>query len=149
MNSFKHEYQPQVLANAKALASALAGEGIKVLGDPALGYTETHQVLVEVGYGQGQEMARRLEQSNIICNYQALPWDEGFSASSGLRLGVQEMTRFGLREADCPELAGLMAEVIREGREVGEQVAKFRERCLDLSYCFNEFQAKSWLANMF
>ena len=148
MNSFKHEYQPQVLANARALAQALAEAGLTVLGDASAGYTETHQVLVEVGYGQGPAVARRLEESNIICNYQALPWDEGFSASSGLRLGVQEMTRFGLRESDCPELAQLMARVILEGEPVGAEVARFRERFTTLGYCFRGPEVDAFLQDM-
>ena len=41
MNSFKESYQPQVLANAKAFASALADEGLEVQGNPELGYTQT------------------------------------------------------------------------------------------------------------
>ena len=53
MNHFKDAYQPAVIANAKAFARALAAAGLKVAGDPAIGYTETHQVIVEVGYGRG------------------------------------------------------------------------------------------------
>ena len=44
-----------------------------MLGDPAIGYTETHQVLVDVGYGTGPEVAERLEENNIIVNYQPPP----------------------------------------------------------------------------
>jgi aminomethyltransferase len=43
MNHFKEEYQPKVLANAKALAHALHDCGLQVAGDPADGYTETHR----------------------------------------------------------------------------------------------------------
>ena len=71
-----------------------------VEGDPEHGYTETHQVIVRVGYGKGPVMARRLEENNIIVNYQAAPDDEGFTAASCLRMGVQEMTRFGMKEED-------------------------------------------------
>ena len=58
------------MANAKAFARALHDAGLDVQGDPAVDYTETHQVIVRVGYGRGHEMATRLEDSNIICNYQ-------------------------------------------------------------------------------
>ena len=37
-----------------------------------------------------------LEDNNIICNYQAAPDEEGFTAAGALRLGVAEMTRFGM-----------------------------------------------------
>ena len=36
-----------------------------MLGDPEIGYTETHQVLVSVGYGVGPEIAERLEGVTI------------------------------------------------------------------------------------
>ena len=67
-------------------------------GNPGVGYTETHQVIVRVGYGKGPLMAERLEENNIIVNYQAAPDDEGFTTASCLRMGVQEMTRFGMEE---------------------------------------------------
>ena len=138
MNRFKADYQPQVLKNAKALAKGLAGAGIQVCGDPALGYTETHQVVVEVGYAKGIEAARALEENNIICNYQALPLDEGFTASSGLRLGVSEMTRFGMKEADMATVAGLMAEVLLKGATVKDKAAQLRKDFLELGYCFQD-----------
>ena len=44
--------------------------------------------IVEVGYGRGIEIAaQRLEDNNIVCNYQATPDDEGFTAAGALRLG--------------------------------------------------------------
>ena len=79
MNAFKDSYQRQVIGNAKALAKALEDQGVTVCGDKSMGYTETHQVLVDVGYAKGTEMARLLEDNNIIVNYQALPTDEGFT----------------------------------------------------------------------
>ncbi len=68
-------------------------------------YTETHQVIVRVGYGRGAEVAGRLEDNNIICNYQAAPDEEGFTAAGALRLGVAEMTRFGMAPDDFAEVA--------------------------------------------
>ncbi len=136
MNSFKEEYQPRVIANARAFARALHDAGMDVAGDPALGWTETHQVVLNVGYGRGPEIARRLEENNIIVNYQGRPQDEGFSAAGGLRLGVSEMTRFGMEEDDFAELAGMINAVVREGRNLREEVKTFRKRFLDLRYCF-------------
>jgi glycine cleavage system T protein len=138
MNAFKDQYQPQVIKNAKALAKALCDQGLSVCGDSAFGFTETHQVVVDVGYGKGPEAARRLEDNNIIVNFQALPWDEGFTASSGLRLGVSEMTRFGMKEEDFRELASLMADVILQQRQVRSEVIKLRQRFTELNYCFDE-----------
>ena len=96
MNHFRDAWQQAVIANAKAFAVALHDAGLDVAGDPAVQYTETHQVVVRVGYGQGPEVAGRLEDSGIIVNYQAAPDEEGFTAAGALRLGVAEMTRFGM-----------------------------------------------------
>ena len=111
-------------------------------GDPAVDFTETHQVILGVGYARGIEVARHLENNNIIVNYQAIPSDESFTASSGLRLGVAEMTRFGMKEQDFRELAPLLADVVQNGAEVGAQVAALREGFQELHYCFdNELSA--------
>ena len=94
-------------------------------GDPAVDFTQTHQVIVNVGHGRACEVARRLEDNNVIVNYQALPTDEGFTVSSGLRLGVAEMTRFGMKESDFEAFAPLFAEAIDGRVNAAEQVASF------------------------
>ena len=138
MNAFKEEYQPQVLANAKALARALSAEGLDVQGDEAIGFTETHQTVVAVGYACGPDIAQRLEDNNIIVNYQAIPYDESFTSSSALRMGVSEMTRFGMKEGDFETLAGLIAEVIKSDKNVREEVVQLRQKFLELNYCFDD-----------
>jgi len=138
MNHFKDQYQPAVVNNAKAFAKALAETGMDVAGDPKLGYTETHQVVLNVGYSNGPEIAKRLEDNNIIVNYQGRAEDEGFSAAGGLRLGVSEMTRFGMEEKDFQELAGLIHDIVIEGKDLKEEVKSFRSRFLEIGYCFTE-----------
>jgi aminomethyltransferase len=137
MNYFKDDYQKAVLSNAKAFARALKDCGLDVAGDPAISYTETHQVIVNVGYAKGAEIAGRLEDNNIILNYQAAPDEEGFTASGSLRTGVQEMTRFGMVETDFGELAQLMADVILHAKNVKEEICSFRQRFVDMQYCFS------------
>jgi glycine/serine hydroxymethyltransferase len=135
MNAFKEPFQKQVLANAKALARALHAHDVPVEGDPADGYTETHQVIIRVkSFGPGMEIARRLETNNVLTNYQALPDDATFLESSGVRLGVQEMTRFGMVEKDFDTLAGLMADIIIRGKPAGPEVAKYRKNFLKMGF---------------
>jgi aminomethyltransferase len=136
MNHFKDAWQPAVIGNAKAFAVALHEAGLDVAGDPAVQYTETHQVVVRVGYGQGPEVAGRLEDSGIIVNYQAAPDEEGFTAAGALRLGVAEMTRFGMGPEQFAEVAQLMAAVILEGRGVAAEVKALRGRFTEIGYCF-------------
>ena len=137
MNHFKDEYQRKVIANAKAFARALKDCGLKVAGDPAVSYTQTHQVVVSVGYAKGPEVAQRLEENNIIVNYQATPEEEGFTASGALRLGVSEMTRFGMEEKDFQEFAQLMRDVIIDNKNAKDEVSSFRKRFLDMKFCFS------------
>jgi aminomethyltransferase len=136
MNAFKDNYQPKVIANARAFAAALKNCGFDVAGDPHRGYTETHQVIIKVGHGSGPQAARLLEANHIICNFQAIPEDEGFTAAGGLRLGVAEMTRFGMDEPAFETLAQLMAEILIHGHSVGRQVQTLRHGFLEMDYCF-------------
>ena len=135
MNAFKSDYQKAVVSNAKAFAKALKNRGLAVEGNPALGYTETHQIIIRVGYGNGPVMAHRLEENNIIVNYQGAPDDEGFTAASCLRMGVQEMTRFGMKGDDFGELADYIGEVILQGRSVAKEVSQYRKRFTEMKYC--------------
>jgi aminomethyltransferase len=136
MNHFKDEYQSRVIANAKAFARALKDCGLDVAGDASIDFTETHQVVVRVGYSHGPEIARRLEANNIICNYQAGPDEEGFTASGALRLGVSEMTRFGMRADDFRTLAELIRDVVVNNTKAIDKVRALRKRFRTLRFCF-------------
>ena len=138
MNAFKDEYQANVIRNAKAFARALKDCSLDVSGNPEVGYTQTHQVLLDVGWTRGPEIARKLEENNIIVNYQAAPEEEGFTASGSLRMGVSEMTRFGMGPEDFGELAELIRDVIVDDATVKPRVAEMRKRFLEMRYCFSE-----------
>ena len=138
MNQFRDAYQSAIIRNAKSFARSLRSYGLDVVGDPAIDYTETHQVIVSVGYGEGAEIAERLEQNNVIVNYQATPDEEGFTASGALRMGVSEMTRFGFEEKDFDQLASLMADCILRGREIKGDVERLRARHTEMRYCFDD-----------
>ena len=138
MNQFRDAYQSAIIRNAKSFARSLKSYGLDVVGDPAIDYTETHQVIVSVGYGEGAEIAERLEQNNVIVNYQATPDEEGFTASGALRMGVSEMTRFGFEEKDFDQLASLMADCILRGREIKGDVERLRAGHTEMRYCFDD-----------
>ncbi len=143
MNLYKSDYQKAVISNAKAFARSLKEKGLAVEGDPRFGYTETHQVIVRVGYGKGPVVAEQLEKNNIIVNYQAAPDDEAFTAASCLRMGVQEMTRFGMKEEDFGQLAEYMTEVILHGKSVAQEMIQFRKRFTEMKYCLPKTEAGS------
>ncbi len=138
MNHFKDEYQAKVIANSKAFARALKDSGLNVAGDPYIDFTETHQVVVNVGYSRGPEIAKQLEVNNIICNYQASPDEESFTVAGALRMGVSEMTRFGMEEDDFRALALLIHDVVIKDINVTDQVKALRERFRELQFCFRD-----------
>ena len=57
-------------------------------------------------------------------------------------MGVSEMTRFGFGQVEFTELAGLMADCILRGKDVGQEVSRLRSRYTTMHYCFDgpEFQ---------
>lgn len=148
MNSFKAEYQKNIIQNAKYFAKCLKNAGMDVAGDPSISYTETHQVIVRVGYGTGPEIANRLENNNIIVNYQATPEEEGFSASGAIRLGVSEMTRFGFGPKEFEQTAEYIADIVLKNKNIKEEVAKLRGNFTGLKYCFTDEDITKSLENL-
>ena len=148
MNAYKSDYQKAVISNAKAFARALKDQGLIVEGDSKIGYTETHQVIVRVGYGKGPLIAERLEENNIIVNYQGAPDDEAFTTASCLRMGVQEMTRFGMKEDDFGQLAEYMSQVILKDWPMAKEVSRFRKKFTEMKYCLSEKEAVSMVKGL-
>lgn len=142
MNACKDDYQRAVIGNARAFAQALAAAGIAVEGGESEGYTHSHQVIVRVAPAlAGDQAAERLERNNIITNYQALPGDAGFAVAGGVRLGVQEMTRYGMQAADFESVAELIARVVLHDQDVRGEAAALRARFRDMRYCLPADQA--------
>lgn len=142
MMEFGEEYARQIVRNARAFAEALAEEGFKIPTEH-LGFTQSHAFVVDVRpQGGGAKAAKLLEDANIILNKNLLPWDppEAVKDPSGLRIGVQEMTRFGMKENDFKELAKLIREVLIDGKdpaEVRKKVVEFRKNFLEIKYGYD------------
>ncbi len=141
MREFGRDYASQVVKNAKALAQALASRGVKVVMEEK-GFTESHQVVLDVSrHGRGTKVAAALEEAHIIVNKNMLPWDrpEDVKDPSGIRIGVQEVTRWGMREGEMEEIAEFIKQVIvdkRDPSEVRRKVVEFRKEFLEVQYCF-------------
>ncbi|ADL19640.1 Serine hydroxymethyltransferase [Acidilobus saccharovorans 345-15] len=141
MKEYGHNYAEQITKNAKKLAEALAERGFTVLGE-SMGYTMSHQVLVDVSkQGGGAKVAAELEQANIILNKNLLPHDppEAVRNPSGLRIGVQEMTRFGMKEPEMEVIADFMERVAIKGEDpakVREEVKQFRSQFTKVHYAY-------------
>ncbi len=132
---FGEAHASAVIGNAKALGAALHERGVPLIGE-ALGYTETHTLLLVVdAFGEGKAVADRLEACNIIAGAMAIPREVG---SHGIRMGVQELTRTGMTAADVPEVADCIVDALKE--EDPEQV---RRRVRDLANRFRQVRFTS------
>ena len=126
-------YAAQIVANAKALGKALFDCGVAVEAKE-FGFTQSHQIAVNVTqFGKAKDLAQRLAENNIIVNYNMLPGDKDARDPSGLRIGVQELTRFGMKEAAMQAVANFIYEVLR-GKSVKEQVLALRKQYLEVQY---------------
>jgi len=99
------------------------------------GFTESHQLAINVtNFGIAKELARSLsDKNNIITNYNMLPGDKDAKNPTGLRIGVQEMTRYGMKEDEMGELADLMKAGL-QGKIVKDEVIKLRSRFTDVHF---------------
>ena len=136
-------YAKDIVANAQAFAAALAGEGFDVLAE-SRGYTASHQVLTRHGdldSGAGARAAQKLEQAGIITNMNMLPGDTKALAPSGLRLGVQELTRVGFTTDEMQDVAKFYARVLLHDEDparVKNDVHQLKSEHQIIRYCFNE-----------
>jgi glycine hydroxymethyltransferase len=113
--SFK-TYAAQVVANAKALASALTSLGYRI----TTGGTDNHLMLVDLRRKSdqltGADAEKWLEQAGIICNKNGIPEDpRPPKFTSGIRLGTPAITTRGLGVAEMPKVAGFIDKVLSAG----------------------------------
>jgi glycine hydroxymethyltransferase len=141
---FGKDYAKQVIKNARALAEELVRFGFGVLGEKK-GYTASHQIAVDVSkFGDGGTIEKDLEKANIILNRQLLPGDikagRHYMHPSGVRIGVPETTRLGMKESEMKEVADFIKRVVVDKQDphtVAKDVAEFRKRFQQLHYAFN------------
>ena len=130
-------YAAAMARTAKALAEALAERQVPVYARDR-GFTTSHQFAIEAAsYGGGQAAAKRLREVNILSCGIGLPLPDVAGDVNGLRLGTPEIVRFGMSEADMPELAGFIAEGLNGSRPteaIARDVTAFRQRFRTLHF---------------
>jgi glycine hydroxymethyltransferase len=148
MLEYGEAYASQTIKNARRLAEELHSLGYRVLGEN-FGFTETHQIAVDVReFGGGDPVARKLETVGIILNKNLLPWDSMDSTAnpSGIRIGVQEVTRLGMEEDEMVEIAKFVDMTLRDKKslqEIRKEVANFRRDFQTVKFTFEECPAYS------
>jgi glycine hydroxymethyltransferase len=125
--------QRQTVANARALAAALAGKGFRIVS----GGTDNHLMLVDLTPKglTGKEAQEALGQARITVNKNAIPFDPLPPAkASGIRLGTPALTTRGMKEPQMQLIAGLIDEALAARanpaglQAVAQKVARLADR---------------------
>ena len=105
------EYQTQILANAKRLASALTASGLRIVS----GGTDNHLMLIDVFSrgltGKAAEAA--LGKAGITVNKNTIPFDPNPPmVASGIRVGTPAVTTRGMGEREMDRIGELIARAL-------------------------------------
>jgi glycine hydroxymethyltransferase len=133
-------YAKQVVANAKVLAEALAGEGYRIVS----GGTDTHLMLVDVFQKGilGSEAEHALGEAGITVNKNAIPYDTNPPMKpSGIRIGTPALTTRGMKEAEMRTIAKWIVRALEHRNDTG-QLARIRGEVLETA---NKFPLYEWL----
>jgi len=143
MLEFGGEYASEIVANAQALGQALYECGLNTLAE-SKGFTKSHQIAVDTTKcGLGGDVERALEKANIIVNRQLLPGDiqagRHYQNPGGIRLGVSEITRLGMKRSQMAEIAEFIKRVVVDKEppeKVKTDVTTFRKDFQKVHYAF-------------
>jgi glycine hydroxymethyltransferase len=126
---FGAAYAQRMIGTAQALATALAGRGLKVFAGDR-GHTASHQFAVEAaGLGGGQAASRKLREAGFLACGIGLPLPEVAGDMNGLRIGTPELVRWGTGPEHVEQLADLIVEALRSNapETVLPRVSAFRQ----------------------
>ncbi|WP_329559536.1 serine hydroxymethyltransferase [Streptomyces uncialis] len=126
------DYSHAVVANAKALASALLGHGYDLVS----GGTDNHLILIDLTSKDvpGKIAAKALDRAGIVVNYNTVPYDprKPFDPS-GIRIGTPSLTSRGLTPDQMPAVAAWIDRAITASRTGDEPaLAKIRAEVAEL-----------------
>jgi len=129
--SFK-QYAHQVVANASALANALADQGFRLVS----GGTDCHLMVVDLrpfdADVTGKEAQAVLDLAGITLNKNTVPDDPRSPfVTSGVRIGTPSVTTQGMREPEMKLIADFIARALR-GRHDEAKVAGVRAEVAEL-----------------
>jgi len=142
---FGKDYAIDVIKNAKAFGEYLNDFGFKVLGEKR-GFTKSHQIAVNVlDYSDGGKVEVDLERANIIVNRQLIPGDikagRNYFHPGGIRLGVSEITRLGMKKSEMKEIASFIKQVVIDKKDpkiILPKIKSFRKDFQKVHYCFDK-----------
>jgi len=131
-----HDYTEQIVANARAMAETVMGEGVRVVS----GGTDNHLFLIDLRSVDpdltGRDAAKLLDRIGITLNFNAIPNDPRPPyRASGLRIGTPAMTTQGMKEEEAVEVARAITAALR-ARDDEAELARLTEHVGDLARRF-------------
>ncbi|MEA5114320.1 MAG: serine hydroxymethyltransferase [Geobacteraceae bacterium] len=105
-------YQEQIVKNAKALADALMGRGLRLVS----GGTDNHMMLLDLTDTglTGKVAEEALDKAGITVNKNTIPNETRSPfVTSGIRIGTPAATTHGLKEAEMALVAGFISDALK------------------------------------
>ncbi len=133
------DYAAAIVTNARALAEALAAEGLRIVS----GGTDNHLMLVDLrsldAELTGKEAQTVLDSAGITLNKNTIPDDPRSPfVTSGLRIGTPATTTQGMGEPEMRTVASLLSRTLRD-RGNDAEVADVREAVVALCSKFTPY----------
>ena len=132
MEQFGSYYASQIIRNTNALGAALSKLGLSVRQVEPGKYSETHQLHLFLPEGDIADLYKRFIRNNISVNF-----DNRLGGQLFARIGTQELTRRGMKEADMSLIAQLLFDAL-EGDDVLNRVNEYNSRFTTIIYSFDE-----------
>ncbi len=126
------DYAHRIVANASALAAALAENGFRMVS----GGTDTHMIVVDLRTFDadltGKEAQAVLDSAGITLNKNTVPDDPRSPfVTSGVRIGTPSVTTQGMTPDEMPTIASLITRALRE-RGSADEIATVRAGVAEL-----------------
>ena len=134
------DYQKQVIANAKALASEIARRGFRIVS----GGTDNHLFLIELHSRglTGSDAEKALDRAGITVNKNAIPFDPlPPMKAGGIRLGSPSVTTRGMREPEMQQIGAWIADVLEHVGD-GATEQRVRRQVAELAGRFPVYEAR-------
>jgi glycine hydroxymethyltransferase len=136
------QYAAQVVANASALAEALAQNGFRLVS----GGTDCHLMVVDLrpfdAEVTGKEAQAVLDLAGITLNKNTVPDDPRSPfVTSGVRIGTPSVTTQGMKEPEMAQIATFIARALR-GRNNADEVAAVKADVAALCAAFPAYPAR-------
>jgi glycine hydroxymethyltransferase len=133
-------YARQVVDNAKALAEALQGQGLRIVS----GGTDNHLMLLDLRPKKvtGKLAEDVLNRAGITVNKNQIPFDpEKPTISSGVRVGTAAITTRGMAVPEMAKVAGFIGKALDHHAD-DAVLAKIRDEVKEFTKSFPLYQSR-------